>query len=29
MLNEVVKMISGGVKSNVKQQEIKNLMAVS
>ena len=29
MLNEVLKMISGDVKSNVKQQEIKDLMIVS
>ena len=28
MLNEVLKMISGDVKSNLKQQEIKGLMVV-
>ena len=29
MLNEVLKMISGDVKTNVKQQEIKDLVVVS
>ena len=29
MLNEVPKMISGDVKTNVKQQEIKDLVVVS